>query len=394
MNSFAFGIVTILLSWLRSLLNSLWRIGSGGGGGVVDFLRSHWQVLVLCLCIGGFLVDRLVYFFRWRPDYVWRSKLWRIRQGARPREEAPYSSHFAEEAFYQEEGDRQPTQGFAPLNEPMLQPDPYRQPAQGYMAADQDLYQEDAYHQATQAYAPFGYQEPYASPMEQQTQSYAPMQDFAPVASQQAPYPYAPAYMPEAVQPIFDEPTTTWPVQQPAMEPGYGQGEGYEPVNAYENAYENPAQGMHPSFGAAMPEPEAYHFATPVSYMPEPQNVQPVEPPAGSIHPGLDVETFQQNIGLGEELDWAPEEAASPQPDFPDTTYVSFYQNADPPAPKKPLGALSSLAKKARTLVSPSDEENVPSLKDLQPSVDIKAAFHPPVMPKPPMGDPMEGGEE
>lgn len=78
MNGFANSILSFMLNWIRALVSALWQLFSGeGGASLYGFLAQNWLGIVVVLCVGGVLVDLLVYFFRWRPDYVWRSRLHR-----------------------------------------------------------------------------------------------------------------------------------------------------------------------------------------------------------------------------------------------------------------------------------------------------------------------------
>ena len=75
MNGFTNSILSILLGWLRLLIGQIWAaLNSESGSRMLSFLQNHWKWLVLCLAAGGFLADRLVYFLRWRPDIVWRTR--------------------------------------------------------------------------------------------------------------------------------------------------------------------------------------------------------------------------------------------------------------------------------------------------------------------------------
>ena len=81
MNGFANAILTLLLSWMRVLVNDLWRLLSSEDAGIFyRFLAANWKMIVLILCAGGFVIDRIVYLIRWRPYYVWSSKLGRLRR--------------------------------------------------------------------------------------------------------------------------------------------------------------------------------------------------------------------------------------------------------------------------------------------------------------------------
>lgn len=121
MNGFANTLLSFILSWIRTLINNLWGIVTSEDGGLLyQFFAQNWHVLVLILLIAGLLIDRLVYFFRWRPDYVWRSRLRRLRsrrQKPEPAEtvdqEHPEPVSFEPTAAYQPAA--APTMAYAPL---------------------------------------------------------------------------------------------------------------------------------------------------------------------------------------------------------------------------------------------------------------------------------------
>ncbi len=368
MNGFASGILSMLLGWLRSIVNDLWRLmGSESGGSFMAFLRERWKTVFLVLCVGGFVVDRIVYFFRWRPDYVWSTKLGRLKRRLSGRRDD-------EEEIYAFPAYTRP-QPIAPERPQQLS----RQDPVSYGTTEPERLPVEDSDPATARYAPLGH-----------TQAYPP-------ASQSNPYSYGAAYE-DDVQPVFDEATDAWaPV---AASPGTYAPQTFAPMAAYEAPYEHPAQGMVPAFGAVKPDPPAYLQDVQASFAPPPapeealpKQPAPPQAPSQPVHPGLDLETFQQNIGLAPEGEAiAPEEPLLKPPlNFPNTTYVPFYQQADEPdGTQRRKGALSSLAKKARSLVSPMDEDDPKTIKDLQSVVNMKNAFHPPVLPK----KPGEGGED
>jgi len=81
MNGFVHTILSFTLSWIRALISNLWSlINSENGGLMFQFLSRSWWKIVLGLLIIGVAVDLIVYFFRWRPYYVWASKLRRLRR--------------------------------------------------------------------------------------------------------------------------------------------------------------------------------------------------------------------------------------------------------------------------------------------------------------------------
>ena len=88
MNSFINAILSLMLSWIRALITRLWSlITSESGGELFRFFSQNWLKMVGVLCAAGIVADLIVYFFRWRPDYVWRSRLHRFRREPEPVEE-------------------------------------------------------------------------------------------------------------------------------------------------------------------------------------------------------------------------------------------------------------------------------------------------------------------
>lgn len=141
MNALTDVILSSLLSWIRVLIANLWSmVSSENGGAVYQFLSAHWMKILLVLCIGGYAVDRIVYFFRWRPHYVWLSRLNRLNRlrgknqedASPPQEWQPepqeqqaawkplYGASFAP-SYTQQEDDvsAKPTQVYAPVQEPV-----------------------------------------------------------------------------------------------------------------------------------------------------------------------------------------------------------------------------------------------------------------------------------
>ena len=87
MNSFTNTVLTLMLGWLRTLLNAARDfISSDSSTAFFDFFRNNWRILFLVLCIGGFALDILVYLIRWRPSPIWSRRRARIIRPAAPQE--------------------------------------------------------------------------------------------------------------------------------------------------------------------------------------------------------------------------------------------------------------------------------------------------------------------
>ena len=360
MNGFSNAILSVLLGWLRALLNSVWQLlGSEGSGSFFQFLRDHWTTVALVLIVGGFIVDRVVYFLRWRPDYLWRSR----------------KRHASEPAAYEEQD--------VPYED---NPPPFDASTRAYQPIVNEQYAPPAPPYEYAAYQPPAAPAPqYEEPMQVETPyphdslpADGPVTTFAPPATYAKTFSAPLANDPLSDDTRFDEDLSAW--SEPTRV-----GESYFAPQITPLA-QNPAQGMTPTFGAAQPEPTAYLQDVQAGFAPPPSPEQLyrrhpiVEEPAVAtqVHPGLDPQVLQQNIGLtvNEQYDDQPRTDA----------YAGFvpFTEAQPEAqPTRTGNAFSSFAKKARSLVGGMDDEVNPlSIRDLQSNVDVKSAFHAPVYPK------------
>ena len=492
MNGFANAVLTLLLGWLRSLLNTIWSLlGSEGGGELINLLREHWKLLFLVLCVGGFVVDRIIYLIRWRPYYVWSSRRHhhsqddarepsvesypynnRTAYAPPPRYAAPEDDEEPVDAYTEATMRyRRPTQAdalpaaFAPTSHGpdasrampemnpqayMEVPSPFSRPAAtsgaGYNNRTSRAF---AQHDSTAdrqvpetfrpsipgAFAPAvrsqgsssargdpgipdtfrpsaagnavsqrssSVQMPAGNAFAPQRQSVSPpsLQDSrrrraaVPAFPAQSEASYAPrqqrrdtsvAFTPDAsfaptasyvplpngilfdAEPIpdelrYDDDPINWQTPPSTVDiyaPRTPQ-DGHKRQDQY---LEDVRSGFAPQ-----PTPEQLYAKRPDPSVSEP------------IHPGLDLETFQQNIGLTSSQTLDVVDRQSPEEAYPSFTPFPVAEHAEPAALK--TRGLGALAKKARSFVNGEDERNPLSIRDLQATVDMKSAFHAPVYPK------------
>ena len=87
MNSFVNTLLSVMLGWIRTLISNIWTVlSSEDGGALFQFFSTYWLAIVIVLCALGILTDLIVYFFRWRPDYVWATHLRRLKRSGRTAE--------------------------------------------------------------------------------------------------------------------------------------------------------------------------------------------------------------------------------------------------------------------------------------------------------------------
>lgn len=59
---------TLLLGWMRALVDWFWSMYSGTGNtGAWQWLLSNWKIWLIILLVGGVVVDWLMWVVRWRP---------------------------------------------------------------------------------------------------------------------------------------------------------------------------------------------------------------------------------------------------------------------------------------------------------------------------------------
>lgn len=306
MNGFANSLLSVLLIWIRALVANIWAIINSEDGGVVyRFFAQNWKALLLALLIGGIVIDRVIYLIRWRPHYVWLSRLDKIRSQKKR----------ASEAW--SEPDPVPGMQHMPAAQP--QPEPLLAPA----AAE-----------STTAYAPL--RQACSEPAEVYAQVYEPVEE----------------------EPVFDEPVAQW-----------------------EESEDWPEQTL-VNYGRPRPEPIAYYRDVQAGFAPAipPEQlyaprVQMNDPLTAPVHPGLDEETFRQNVGLEEQL-------PQPVPVMRAPAFRPFTAMKEEELPPAKQSAFSRLARRARDLVGGDDEDKPLTYRDLHSTVDVSQAFHEPVYPQ------------
>lgn len=169
MNAFANTLFSILLSWVKSLVQACWDLVSGGGAsGFFVWLGDHWLPLAVVLCLCGVVVDLLIWLIRWRPDLVWRTKLRHFSNRLRGREMRSSEQRMFQQG-YQDGPEMQEAYGFYPEA---------WQPEETQMEPAASVWW-DAEHQ-DEAQAEAAWQPSYQAPVYEEPVYAAPAQEAAP----------------------------------------------------------------------------------------------------------------------------------------------------------------------------------------------------------------------
>ena len=70
MGTIADSLFTVLMSWVRALVNAIWALFSSDHTTMLEFLGRHWAAIALGIIVVGLVVDRLVWLIRWRPYHL------------------------------------------------------------------------------------------------------------------------------------------------------------------------------------------------------------------------------------------------------------------------------------------------------------------------------------
>lgn len=93
MGAFANTLFSVLLGWVQTAASWLWSLVTNADVSAwLRWLLDNWLPLLLMLCVGGVVIDFLVYLIRWQPYRVWGRFLCRVsgkEEAEVPAEEPP-----------------------------------------------------------------------------------------------------------------------------------------------------------------------------------------------------------------------------------------------------------------------------------------------------------------
>ena len=78
MGTLADSLFTVLLGWVRALVDSLWAILSADHTTILEFLGKNWLVIAVCIIAAGLVIDWLVWLVRWQPYHLWALRVRRL----------------------------------------------------------------------------------------------------------------------------------------------------------------------------------------------------------------------------------------------------------------------------------------------------------------------------
>ena len=97
MGTFADSLFTVLMSWVRGLVNAIWALFTSDHTTVLEFFGKNWLIIAVVIIAAGLVIDWLIWLLRWQPYHLWAQrarKLLRIEEPEEEQEE-PARAHAA-----------------------------------------------------------------------------------------------------------------------------------------------------------------------------------------------------------------------------------------------------------------------------------------------------------
>ena len=80
-------LFTVLMSWVRGLVNALWALFSSDHTTALEFLGKHWLLIAAVLIAAGLVIDWIIWLLRWQPYHLWAQRARRLLHIEEPEDE-------------------------------------------------------------------------------------------------------------------------------------------------------------------------------------------------------------------------------------------------------------------------------------------------------------------
>ncbi len=97
MGTFADSLFTVLMSWVRGLVNAIWALFTSDHTTVLEFFGKNWLIIAVVIIAAGLVIDWLIWLLRWQPYHLWAQRARRLLRIEEPEEEQeePARAHAA-----------------------------------------------------------------------------------------------------------------------------------------------------------------------------------------------------------------------------------------------------------------------------------------------------------
>ena len=120
MGVFADSLFTILMSWVRALVNSFWALFTSERTTTLEFLGKNWLMIVVVLIAAGLFIDWIIWLIRWKPYTLWAQRARKVLRIAPQEDEEDGKAQKKEIAAYAQAA----TQAHALMQEEALDEEP------------------------------------------------------------------------------------------------------------------------------------------------------------------------------------------------------------------------------------------------------------------------------
>ena len=87
MGTLADSLFTVLMSWVRALVNGLWALFSADRTTALEFLGKHWLLIAVVIIAAGLVIDWIIWLIRWQPYHLWAQRARRLLRMEAPEDE-------------------------------------------------------------------------------------------------------------------------------------------------------------------------------------------------------------------------------------------------------------------------------------------------------------------
>lgn len=87
MGTLADSLFTVLLSWVRGLVNALWALFTSDHTTMLEFFGKNWLIIAAAIVGAGLVIDWIIWLLRWQPYHLWAQRARRLLRMEEPEEE-------------------------------------------------------------------------------------------------------------------------------------------------------------------------------------------------------------------------------------------------------------------------------------------------------------------
>ncbi len=92
MGTLADSLFSVLMAWVRALVNALWALLSSDHTTALEFLSKNWMIVAAVIIAAGLVIDWIIYLLRWQPYRLWAQRARKaLRIEAPPEDEEEYA---------------------------------------------------------------------------------------------------------------------------------------------------------------------------------------------------------------------------------------------------------------------------------------------------------------